>query len=119
MGENDISMLSQENSMKFWEDTKFSTEMKSSAVQIWNFICECYHEYRPSSITVTHYLDGTVSIKYNHSLHFGPNMKVLQDENLLYLVSLISEKSKIRGKVYLNTQEGYLNNLSFSFSYAN
>lgn len=118
MHENDISLLSEEQ-IELLKDNKFSAETRKSAIQIWNFICECYHEYRPSSITVTHYLDGMVSIKCNHPLYFGPNMRVLQDENLLYLVSLISEKSKIRGKVYLNTQEGYLNNLSFSFSYAN
>ena len=112
----DENQILEEQCKEFLRDNKFSIETIYSATKIWRFIYANYKKYRPSSIDITHYLGGSVTIKCDNLLF--PNIHSSKDKNLLYLISIIAEKSTINGKVYLNSKEGCLNNLSFSFSYA-
>lgn len=92
----------------------FSEQSKDLAFRIWDFVYEQYTSFSPSSISICHQCDGTVSIKCDNSVYYNIDFSSY-DKELLHIISIIAESSNIEGKMFLYSPKNLLNELDFTF----
>ena len=97
-------------------DSNVSNQIEAFAQNIWEFIRYLHSEYSPIHIDIYHFSDGMVLIKCN-DLSFFTIRHFCTSKELLNRVNSIAQKSHIKGKMFLHSDEDILNELNFKFSY--
>lgn len=91
-----------------------SPNTKKIIFSVWDLVLELYETEHPSSITVYHHYDGTVTIKSGNRF-FSTIRYYTTDEYLLEGVAYVAERSNLEGKIFLHNGNNYLNVLDLQF----